>query len=50
MWDVFTIGTFNFRPMLITGNPLFDYFFTLISISVVLSVAIGLMLRIVSRS
>jgi hypothetical protein len=43
-------GTWEFNPMPITGNALFDYFFTLVMVFGLAALMIGLAVNVISKA
>lgn len=49
MWEWSDNTTFDVLPVLY-GNPEFNYFFTLVCIFGIISVAVGLLVKVITRS
>jgi len=47
IWD---IGQWTINPLPVTGNEMFDYFFTVVSFFGLLAFAISMLIKVVSRS
>ncbi|MDA8326551.1 MAG: hypothetical protein M0033_10080 [Nitrospiraceae bacterium] len=49
-WDIYNVGVANITPAQITGDPAFDYFFTIVAFFGLLAFAIALIVGVISRS